>query len=292
MRVSIRNCPLVATVSGFPQTACAVDVVALRCWYSCYRGVYIRCRGWAWTVVSVLIEPDWRRLINCRKSILMCRNTDVLVSNEFRRFVKGGICILWNESANLKILNAFPSLLRPFISGFQLFFHVIFHSFLASIHSVFFLVLLLSVCPYFHSLLFLPLFFHSISSVLLSFLLSFLPFILSSLPPFFRPSIISCFHTLFATVFSSSFLAILFLLSSLRCFRSSLFSPYFQLNSFPPAFLYGNRGRANRVDSKSRRRTSVYWYDRTSKVLKTNNFTRCWNSDFHLYEWLSKFLKQ
>jgi len=102
-------------------------------------------------------------------------------------------------------------------------------------------------------------FFHSISSVLSSFLLSFLPFIPPSLPRFFCPSIIYLLLFYFPR-FSllPSFLAFLFLPSFLRCFLSSLFSPYFELNSFPPAFLYGNRGRANTVDSKSRRRTSVY----------------------------------
>jgi len=114
VRVSIRKCSLVATVSGFPQTACAV-VVALRYWYRCYRAVYIRGSGWAWPVVSVLIETAWRRLINCRKGILMCRHTDMLVPNEVRRFVKEGTCVFWNESASLK---AFRALLHPFISAF------------------------------------------------------------------------------------------------------------------------------------------------------------------------------
>lgn len=100
-------------------------------------------------------------------------------------------------------------------SFFQLFFPILFHSFLASIHSLFFLVLLLSVSPSFYSLLFIPLFFHSISSVLSSFLLSFLPFIPLSPPPFFCPSIISRFHTFFDTGFPSSFLPCFFIPSVL-----------------------------------------------------------------------------
>lgn len=144
---------------------------------------------------------------------------------------------------------------QPF---FQVFLHVLFHSLLASIHSIFFLVLLLSVSSSFHSLLFLPLFSHSISSVLSSFLLSFLHFTPPSIPPFFCPSIISCFHTSVATIFPSFSLAFLFLPSFLLCF----FLRYFPLisNSIPfllPSYMeIGDTQHT--VDSKSSRQTSVY----------------------------------
>lgn len=242
---------------------------------------------------SVLIELDWRRLINCRNSILMCRNTDVLIAKEVRRFVKGGTCFFWNESANLKVLNAFHALLHLFISAF-----------LSP-----FLPCTLSLLPCFRS-------FNLLSSSSTP-CLSLFPFciISSFIFPlyFFRyvilPPLIPPFHSAFPPTFLLSihyfmlphfichgfpfFFPCFFIPPSfLLCFLSSLFSPYFQFNSSPPAFVYGNRGLANTVDSKSRRRTSVYWYYRTSKVLKTNNCARCWSSDFHLYEWLSKFLKQ
>jgi hypothetical protein len=206
----------------------------------------------------------------------MCRNTDVLIPNDVRRSVKGGICILKRKCRpkSAEYISCSPaffisaflptflprslSLLLPFFHSFNLL------SGPSTLRLSFFP---LSIIPSF----IFP--FYSFRSVILSSLIT--SFHSSCLPPFTCPSIISCFHALFSKAFPSYFLAFLFLPSFICCFRSSLFPSYFQLNFFPPAFLYGNRGHANTVDSKSRRRTSVYWYDRRSKVLKTNNCARC-----------------
>jgi len=187
-------------------------------------------------------------------------------------------------------------------------FHVLLHPFISAFLSGF-PPCTLSLLTRFHSFNLLP---GSSTFRLFFFPFSIIPSFIFPLY-FFRsvilPSLIPSFHSAFHPAFLLSihyfvlphfschdfpfFLPCFFIPSVLpSLLLSSLFSPYFQLNSFPPAFLYGNRGHANTVDSKSSRQTSVYWYNRTSKVLKTNNCAHCWSSDFHLYEWLSIFFKQ